>query len=76
MIKLQIKDTTTGKEVNFEADNYKAADCSRLIMQLAAYMHEGPSNKNGVQRIPRDVPSPVRRTEEAIHTDIVKGKEL
>ncbi|KIL23755.1 hypothetical protein B4127_2688 [Bacillus pumilus] len=50
-----------------------------MILQLATYMHGGPLNKNGVQRIPRSVPSPVRRTEEAIHTDIadiVRGKEL
>lgn len=76
MIKLQIKDTTTGKEVNFEAENYTAEECGRMIIQLATYMHGGPLNKNGVQRIPRDAPSPFRKTEEAIHTDIVKGKEL
>ncbi|WP_342495719.1 hypothetical protein MHB69_14635 [Bacillus sp. FSL K6-0994] len=78
MIKLQIKNSNTGKEVNFEAENYTAEECGRMIIQLATYMHGGPLNKNGVQRIPRSVPSPVRRTEEAIHTDIagiVKGKE-
>ncbi|XNN69475.1 hypothetical protein ACLM2U_17125 [Bacillus pumilus] len=39
MIKLQIKDSTTGKEVNFEADNYTAEECGRMIIQLATYMH-------------------------------------
>ncbi|USD81967.1 hypothetical protein M5E02_14515 [Bacillus safensis] len=76
MIKLQIKNSNTGKEVNFEAENYTAEECGRMIIQLTTYMHGGALNKNGVQRIPRDAPSPVRRTEDAIHTDIVKGKEL
>lgn len=74
MIKLQIKDSTTGKEVNFEADNYKAADCSRLIMQLAAYMHGGPLNINASQSVSRVVPPPVKMTEESIHTDIVTNQ--
>ncbi|MFN3092775.1 hypothetical protein [Bacillus pumilus] len=73
MIKLQIKDTTSGKEVNFEAENYTAEECGRMIIQLATYMHGGPLNKNGVQRIPRDAPSSVKRTEEPIHTDVMTG---
>ncbi|MEK5338156.1 hypothetical protein NSS92_19325 [Bacillus sp. FSL M8-0166] len=74
MIKLQIKDSTSGKEVNFEADNYKAADCNRLIMQLAAYMHGGPLNINTSQSAGRVAPPSVKRTEEPIHTDIVTSQ--
>ncbi|WP_342501553.1 hypothetical protein [Bacillus sp. FSL W7-1085] len=74
MIKLQIKDSTSGKEVNFEADNYKAADCNRLIMQLAAYMHGGPLNINTSHSDGRVAPSSVKRTEEPIHTDIVTSQ--
>ncbi|EKF34344.1 hypothetical protein [Bacillus xiamenensis] len=74
MIKLQIKDSTSGKEVNFEADNYKAADCNRLIMQLAAYMHGGPLNINTSQSARRVAPPSVKRTEEPIHTDIVTSQ--
>lgn len=74
MIKLQIKDSTTGKEVNFEADNYKAADCNRLIIQLAAYMHGGPLNINASQSVGRVAPPSVKRTEEPIHTDIVTSQ--
>ena len=47
MIKLQIKDSITGKEVNFEAENYTAEECGRMIIQLTTYMHGGPLNKNG-----------------------------
>ncbi|KLV22714.1 hypothetical protein [Bacillus altitudinis] len=78
MIKLQIKDSTSGKEVNFEADNYKAADCNRLIMQLAAYMHGGPLNINTSQSAGRVAPpsivtSQIKRFQE--NQDVSKSKD-
>ncbi|MED5223175.1 hypothetical protein [Bacillus safensis] len=69
MIKLQIKDTTSGKEVNFEADNYTAEEFGQLITKLDMYMHRGSLNPNGRQRDSVVAPSSVNRAIEPTHTD-------
>ncbi|MGM0964699.1 MAG: hypothetical protein ACQEWS_07805 [Bacillota bacterium] len=69
MIKLQIKDSTTGKEVNFEADNYTAVEFGQLITKLDMYMHRGSFNPNERQRASAVAPSSVNRAIEPTHTD-------
>lgn len=74
MIKLQIKDSITGKEVNFEAENYTAEEVGQLITKLDMYMHRGSLNPNGRQRASAVAPSSVNRAIEPIHTDIVTSQ--
>ncbi|MCA0163282.1 hypothetical protein [Bacillus sp. RAR_M1_44] len=69
MIKLQIKDSTTGKEVNFEADNYTAVEFGQLITKLDMYMHRGSFNPNERQRASAVATSSVNRAIEPTHTD-------